>query len=133
MKRLVIPVRPETDWQAPDIDRIVAVCAAAGYTVTRPAARWAYGECSELEYCRGWLTGVGSMDDAELVAIMRHYLDAEEIPDATPGSMPAKVDRFIAEYKQARANDIRELCERMLASLRANGRLVDTPEDTPHA
>lgn len=76
MKRLQIPPS-EVRYQS-DCDRIVSVCALAGYEVSVHAANFAWEAYSDT-YAAGWLR-MDSFSDEGLVQIVRQYLT--EAPDA---------------------------------------------------
>lgn len=72
-KRLEIPEQHEVPFHyQDDVDRIVTVCAAAGYEVSPAAAHFAWVEFSDT-YCAGWL-GMSGFRDEELVSIAKNFL-----------------------------------------------------------
>lgn len=79
MKQLVFP-RSTGDLRA-DLDRIVRVCAEAGYEIDRETAAWAWMDAAATEGCDGWMLASNFRRDARIV---RHIVDSCEVVDQPP-------------------------------------------------
>lgn len=87
MKRLVFPTAPEVFYR--DIDRIVSVCAAAGYAIDRETAAWAWMDAAADEGCDGWML-TEHFRDSKIVRLLVEFCAVID-PPTTPVDGPASV------------------------------------------
>ena len=67
----------EEEFMTADIDRIVSVCANAGYAISREVAQVAYEFWSEEAYCASWLSMDGLTNQEVLGAVLEYTRPAD--------------------------------------------------------